>query len=356
MKISFDLTALMRRELTGIGVYVKNLFDHLRAHPDLELHGRWRLSRFVKRDLLVPHVGTGTRPYIPLISDLNPGGIALHHGSDFRIPRHGRFAKVVTIHDLVIHEEGLVDERFAREGAAKLRRTLLECRPDRIITISRFTAERLAELYPALEPVIRTVPLGVDARRFSPAAPGRRPIDAPYALSVGSVEKRKNLATTIRAFELARERGTELHLVIAGGGGHGAESIDAMIAASAHRDAIHRLGFVPDQDLPDLYRGAAMFLYPSLYEGFGIPIIEGMASGVPVLTSDRGAMAEVAGSAALLADPTSPESIAVAMLRLLDDTDLRTTLREQGLRRAAGFTWARCARETVEVYREVAGR
>lgn len=355
MNLSLDLTALMRRELTGIGVYVRSLLEHLRVRPDVNVHGTWRLSRFAKRELLALHVPAGTGPYIPFLSGLNIGGIDVHHGPDFRIPRRGRFAKVVTVHDLVIHEKGLVDERFASEGIAKLRYTLLDCRPDRIITISRFTARRLAELYPALEPIIRTVPLGVDPRRFTPGSPGKRIVDAPYILSVGSVEKRKNLSNSIRAFEMAREQGADVHLVIAGCGGHGVERIDEAIASSPHRTAIHKLGFVPDQDLPDLYRGAEMFLYPSLYEGFGIPIIEGMASGTPVITSDRGAMAEVAGDAAMLVDPTSPESIADGMMRLLHDSAVRGKLRRAALGRAAGFTWSRCAAGTLDVYREVIG-
>lgn len=358
MKLLLDVTSLMRRDLTGIGVYVKSLLDHLRAEPGVELRGCWRLDRFRKRDDLPHHITENVGPYIPILSALNMSGYQLFHGPDFRIPKRGRFRKVVTIHDLVIREEGLVDERFAREGIAKMERTLFECRPDRIITVSAFTRTKLLEHYPALEPITHAIPLGVDAAKFGGPI-GEHQIErvralspGPYLLSVGSVEKRKNLAGSIRAFELLRGSHRDLTLLIAGGAGHGVEEIDAMIAASPAAGAIRRLGFVDDALLVALYRHAACFLYPSLYEGFGLPILEAMAAGAPVVTSDRGAMAEAAGDAALLADPTLPDDIAARIALLLDDEDRRERCVHAGRERAAEFTWKRTATETLEVYRD----
>ncbi len=355
MRVLLDVTALMRPGLTGIGVYVAGLWRALRAADGVDLEGRWRLARFAKRAMIRRHIEGPMGPRVPLLTDINLRGYDIFHGPDFRIPRFGRYRRVVTIHDLVIHEEGLVDERFAAEGITKLRRTLLECRPDHIITVSEFTRRRLAELYPETASITTAVPLGVEADRFTvgrddrtPPAP---PCRGPFLLMVGSVEKRKNIETAIRAFELLREEVRDLGLVIAGMDGHRAEDVTAAIAASPARGAIHRLGFVDEPMLAALYRNASAFLYPSLYEGFGLPILEAMSAGVPVITSNHGAMAEAAGHAALLVAPTDAVALAEAARALLFDADRARRLVELGRERARAHTWRLCAERTLEAYR-----
>lgn len=355
MRVLLDVTALMRPGLTGIGVYVAGLWRALRAMEGVEPEGRWRLARFARRAMIRRHIEGPMGPRIPLLSDMNLRGYDVFHGPDFRIPRFGRYRRVVTIHDLVIHEGGLVDERFAAEGIAKLRRTLLECRPDHIITVSEFTRRRLAELYPETAPITTAVPLGVDAARFtvgrddmpSPELPCR----GPFLLTVGSVERRKNIETTIRAFELLRGEVRDLELVIAGLDGHRADDVTAAIAASPVRGAIHRLGFVDEPTLAALYREASAFLYPSLYEGFGLPILEAMSAGAPVITSNHGAMAEAAGDAALLVPATDAVALADAVRSVLFDTDRARRLVELGRERASAHTWAACAERTIAAYR-----
>ncbi|MDB5033369.1 MAG: glycosyl transferase, group 1 [Chlorobi bacterium] len=353
MNVLLDVTAAMRPDLTGIGVYASNLMRHLALRPDLNVRGVWRLARHKRRRWLPLHLASPARPYLPLLSGLNLTGHDIYHGTDFRIPAWGRFRTVVTIHDLVVHENGLVDGRFAAEGIAKLERTLFRHRPDRIITVSGFTRDRLIGQYPALAPITHAVHLGVDPRFAAddgmplPEAIGNRP----YILSVGSVEKRKNLMATVRAFEEIYRHHPELRLLIAGGSGHGAEDIDAMIRSSSATEAMVRLGFVADAMLPALYRNATCFLYPSLYEGFGLPILEAMAAGCPVVTSNRGAMAEVAGDAALLADPGEPDDIAAKVLQAIGEDGERGRMIAAGRERAAYSTWDRCAAETVAVYR-----
>jgi glycosyltransferase involved in cell wall biosynthesis len=168
----------------------------------------------------------------------------------------------------------------------------------------------------------------------------------------GTIEKRKNLTRVIRAFEIIHEKERDLQLVIAGGEGHGVEEINEQIDRSSHRVAIHRLGFVSDEMLVSLYRDAIALLYPSLYEGFGIPILEAMAAGCPVITSKIGAMAEVADNAALLVDPNDTDEMVAAMERVIYDTGLRESLIAAGLNRARERTWERCTEETLGVYRE----
>ncbi len=172
-------------------------------------------------------------------------------------------------------------------------------------------------------------------------------------LGVGSVEPRKNLVRTVEALALLRARGLPHHLVLAGAAYFGDGPVHSAIVRLGLEDRVHVLGFVPDEDLPALYTLADAFVYPSLYEGFGIPVLEAMACGTPVAASNATAIPEVAGRAALLFDPTDVEAIAGALARLLDDDVTARRLRSDGQIQAARFSWERTARETLKVYRRV---
>jgi glycosyltransferase involved in cell wall biosynthesis len=182
--------------------------------------------------------------------------------------------------------------------------------------------------------------------RYGLGAPGS------YLLYVGTVQPRKNLARLIDAFaQVARQEagGAALRLVIAGKRGWLTEEIERRAAASGVAGQVLFPGFVADADLPALLSGALAFVFPSLYEGFGMPVLEAMACATPVLTSTTSALPEVAGDAALLVDPHDTEAIAEGIARLLSDAALRERLRERGMQRAAQFTWHRCASETLRV-------
>ncbi|MBL7986880.1 MAG: glycosyltransferase family 4 protein [Chlorobi bacterium] len=363
MKLLFDVTPLMRRSLTGVGVYTANLLQGLlqRQQEDFRLLPTWKASRFRQRRLLRHHLSVRTSPYLPFISDLNIQGYDLFHGPDFKLPRHGRLKKVVTVHDLGVYQEGLLDERFAAEGRVKFETMLFGCRPDRIITVSKFTRNQLIERFPQFEAITHAIPLGVNSRLFpadantpSPA-PSFTPDARPYLLFVGAVERRKNLRNIIKATELLIERGNNLELKIVGGDGYDAQAINQQIRESRHGQRMVRIGFVSNGELSQLYQGAVGFLYPSLYEGFGLPILEAMSAGCPVITSNCGAMLEVSGRAALHADPNSPESIAAQAEVLLQQSEVRENLVTAGKAHAAGFGWERCVAETVRVYQELVG-
>jgi glycosyltransferase involved in cell wall biosynthesis len=177
-----------------------------------------------------------------------------------------------------------------------------------------------------------------------------------FILYVGTLEPRKNVARLIRSYRLLRQEGIRHGLVIAGGRGWLCDDV----FEAANRDGLGGdvvfTGHVPEEDLPTLYQAADVFAYPSLYEGFGLPVLEAMACGVPVVCSDQASLPEVAGEAALLVDPTEVREIAAALARVLHDGDLRQRMVDQGLERARQFTWERAARNVLSVYREVAGR
>jgi glycosyltransferase involved in cell wall biosynthesis len=259
---------------------------------------------------------------------------------------------VVTIHDL-----GYLSQPEAHSPRA--RRVLdLTTRwnaraASAVIAISGQTRDDLLRQYGTPSDKIHVVHSGLDHARFRVLEPADIAValDAagvrrPYLLFLSTVQPRKNVTRLIEAFEgLADDT---LQLVIAGRSGWLSAPIEQRIAQSPARGRILRLGHVPDALVPALYNGAAVFALPSLYEGFGMGVLEAMASGYPVVTSDRSSLPEVAGEAALLVDPTDTRALRAALERALDPLE-RLALVEMGLRRAAEFTWERTARATLAV-------
>jgi glycosyltransferase involved in cell wall biosynthesis len=231
----------------------------------------------------------------------------------------------------------------------------------RIICVSSYTGERLAERFPATRDRIRVIGEGVDDR-FRPQPEGAvrsfrdsYALDRPYVLFVGVLEPRKNLDRLVRAYELAVARTGAPHLlVLIGAIGWKQEAALRAIEQSPLSDRIRLLGYVPERHLPAAYSGADAFLYPSLHEGFGLPPLEAMACGVPVLTSNVTSLPEVVGDAAICVDPSDVEAIAWELERLLSDTALRAQLAARGLRRAQEFCWDKVAERTMAVYEEAA--
>jgi glycosyltransferase involved in cell wall biosynthesis len=220
------------------------------------------------------------------------------------------------------------------------------------------TADALREIRPAVRR-IEVVPLGTEMkgppREKVELVQARHGVRSPYVLWVGTLEPRKNLERTVQGFAHAVTEAEldEVQLCLVGPRGWLRGDPGELLAG--RRDRVRWLGSVPRDELPALYAGAEAFVFPSLAEGFGLPVLEAMACGAPVVTSDRSALPEVAGDAALLCDPTDPGSIGEAVGRVLRDRDLAGRLRRAGLERAAGYTWDRMARETASRYRELVG-
>ncbi len=179
-------------------------------------------------------------------------------------------------------------------------------------------------------------------------------IDYPYILYVGSLEPRKNVERLIEAFiQLKKRRQINGKLVISGIKGWAYQSIFDKVASSGTEKEIIFTGFVPNESLPFLYNGASAFVYPSLYEGFGLPVLEAMACGVPVVTSNVSSLPEVAGDAAILINPYSVDELADGIWRILSDKELRNQCIKKGIERAKLFTWERCAKNTLDAFNEV---
>jgi glycosyltransferase involved in cell wall biosynthesis len=289
------------------------------------------------------------RPKVESVS----GPVDLVHATAVAVPPCDA-PLVMTIHDLAFLADPTQatrhGNRFFRRGTELARR-----HAELVLVPSEATAQECRDAGFAPDR-LRVVPWGVDALPISPdeAAAVRRAhgIDRPYVLFVGTIEPRKNLRGVVEGMRQVAGRGVDL--VVAGPEGWN-EDLDARAAVLEGTDVrVHRLGYLPLHDLAALHQGARAFCFPSLREGFGMPVLEAMAQGAPVVTSAGTSTAEVAGDAALLVDPTDHEAIGGALARILDDPELAADLGRRGRARSATFTWARTAELTAAAYAEVA--
>jgi glycosyltransferase involved in cell wall biosynthesis len=267
------------------------------------------------------------------------GDLDVFHFSDWMYPAQRAGLRATTVHDLVpVHFPDLVHPRTYRMHTAKLANAVGTC--DVIFTNSRFTADDLHERLRVAPQRTHVAYPGIDPR-FAAEGP-RRDLDGPYVLSVSTLEPRKNLSALVRAFQLVRRERPELVLAVVG-----AEPPGGAHTAALDGEGVRRLGFVPDDELVRLYRGASAFAYPSIYEGFGMPIVEAMASRTPVVASDHPSLDEASGSAAVRADPADPEAFAAAIEAALTLGDGRL---DEGVRHASAFTWRACGEAVLRGY------
>jgi len=377
MRIGIEATAALEGRRTGVGNYVAQLLAGLEA---LDAGGAGiELTLFANRDA---QQGAGSpaglpRPYdrdrLPIrtlwmqlglprsIARLRPD---LCHFPNHLAPVLRRIESpfVVTIHDMAVYR----CPRYQPLKTTSIHRALIPAvarRASIVLTVSESARQDILEHLRLPEERVRVVYEGVHAAFHEAPSPSqvqalraRLGLQCPYILNVGTLEPRKNHLGLIEAYErLVRQQRVPHHLVLAGGRGWRNRALLARLTSSGLRDRIHLLGYVQDADLPALYHGADAFAFPSWYEGFGLPVLEAFTCGVPTLISSDPALREVAGLGnALIADPSCPEEMAGALHRLLSDGPLRAALRLRGIRRAREFSWERCARQTLEVYREAA--
>jgi len=346
-QVLFDVTALLHPKLSGVGMYVKNLANGISNHPDLDVHHVYKGTRYLRRKYLKNHFSHSASSFRHF-SWRKSGKETIFHGPDFRLICKNNLKTVVTIHDLAFYEEGLLDPRFAARGREKLEAMLNKQRPDRIITVSGFIKERIEEKFPDYQGRVHVVYHGMGHIRSSYFE--RDKSAAPYILFVGNIERRKNVIGVIKAFEIVKREHPDLNLCLVGGRGFDGERVEQYAVKSKFADSIKMMGHVDDQELMNLYQHASAFVYPSFYEGFGIPIIEAYSCGCPVITSNMGAMKEVAGDAATLVDPYEIEDVAEKISQLVGDESLREHFKIVGMKRAQSFTWDQAVTDTVKVY------
>jgi len=341
VKIALDATYSVGDEPSGIGVYSREMLcGFARAHPEVQFEFCYRphAYRAARADSLPPNARRRL-----LAAPFSPHGVDLFHGLNQRLPRK-RFARsVATFHDLFVltgeYSTPEFRERFtgqARDAAS---------RADAIIAVSEFTKRQVVDV------------LGVEASRVYVVHHGTTRWPAPagvlrerFILSVGSIQKRKNTARLVEAFEGVDK---SWRLVLAGGEGYGAAEIRERIRRSCASERVMVTGYVSKAELAAWYARASVFAFPSLDEGFGMPVLEAMSAGIPVVTSNRSALPEVAGDAALLVDPEETAALTEALRDLTRNSDLREKLSAKGLKRAGLFTWEQAVQQTWAVYGRV---
>jgi len=298
------------------------------------------------------------RLHLPLAADLLTGACDLYHAPDFTLPPLRRARGIVTIHDLSFlrvpdcADPGLRAflERATPAAVARATRVLADSENTRrdLIALLDVPATKINVVTPGVEPHFRRE---TDAVRLA-AVRQRYGLPERFILSVGTLEPRKNFAGLIRAYgRLRRARALPHALVIAGRPGWLYEEIYRQVERDQLADSVRFLGFVADADLPALYTLADLFAYPSRYEGFGIPVLEAMACGTPVVTSDNSSLPEVAGDAARLIRAEDTDMLAQAMAEVIEDSTLRHAMIARGYAQARRFTWHNSARAALEAYR-----
>lgn len=368
--------------LTGIGRYALELARGMPEHPDIRQVRYFVLKGWAPLQSLLNAEGGGgvhtasskpslrsklagnrfaVRAYHALVPHLQRWQLkdhanAIYHSPNYFLPPFaGR--TVATIHDLSHH---LYPQFHPAARIDYMRRALPESldRADHLITDAESVRQELIEHFGYPAERITAIPLAANSAFRPHSAQEIQATLAPlrlqphgYSLYVGTIEPRKNLDRLLAAYEsLPQALRMRYPLVMAGGAGWCSENTHKRMSSAANAGWLHYLRYVAQADLPALYAGARVFVYPSLYEGFGLPVLEAMASGAPVITSNCSSLPEVVGTAALQVQPEDVTQLAASLSRALQDDTWRANAREAGLARAAQFSWQRCIDQTVRVY------
>jgi glycosyltransferase involved in cell wall biosynthesis len=362
------------RPVTGIGRYIVDLLSALRAcHPEIEITLLTPAGRQpTALDSWIRDRTIHSARRLPAMMTLGPFEIALaaralsldvvHDltgGSYFLLPRRlAPFARVVTIHDMVPFvypetHEPLTNVLFRRY----IPRTLGLV--DRVVTVSDSAKADIQRFYGIDGDKVTAIHNGV-APRFRPplaeditATLRMHQIEPPYFLAVGSIQARKNLETLFEAFARLRDAGFAHRLVVVGQKAWKSQGVFQRLYDLGIAECVVLTGYVDDRDLPALYAGADCFVFPSLYEGFGLPPLEAMACGTPVVAARTSSLPEVAGDAAILVEPRDVDGFAAAIRSIVQQPDVARDMKARGLARARSFTWERAAAVHAAIYKEV---
>jgi glycosyltransferase involved in cell wall biosynthesis len=371
MRIAFDGTTLTPGR-TGVGYYTEHLLQHLAREVAVTGDEIVVVSNKTidTQQPLPQHVRVHEGHRFPIrigwmqmrataaLAELQPD---VAHFTNGMMPIGSTVATVVTVHDMSLRlyprchplRRLLLNRplmHLAIQQAATIVTVSHSARRD-LLNLHGVAPERVSVVHEAASPVFRPISdrvlLSAVRRRYS--LPER------FMLYVGTIEPRKNLMRLMSAFAEARKAGIQQHLVCVGPYGWASRDLTGHIERLGIRDAVHFTGYLPFEHLPAIYNLGDFFAFPSLYEGFGLPVVEAMASGLPVLTSNTSSLGEIAADAAETIDPTDTEAMTDAIYRLATDAELRRDRAERGLRRARNFSWTQTARQMLAVYHRAAG-
>ncbi len=373
MRVLIDASGVTKKK-AGVGVYAKNLIDRLTVLPDLQLfvvaqdddpdfnypaHPQVQTIRLASRLLRkTPVRMLWEQAVLPFL--LKKYRIDVLHSLHYSFPLlRGRTKGVVTVHDMTffslpemhLRSKQIYFQFFLRKSATHA---------DAIIVISESARRDYVDRLGSPRGMLSVIHHG-KAETFAPCRENsclhpvlsRYGLPDRYILYIGTIEPRKNLVRLLEAFARVAPEHPDISLVIAGMKGWMYDDLFHRVLELGMERRVHFPGFIAEEDKPALLCGAEVFAYVSLYEGFGLPVLEALACGIPTVTSNTSSIPEVAGDAALLVDPLSVDQIATALKRLLEDEHLRLQLQTAAVRQAAKFTWPATAKQTLQVYRDV---
>ena len=369
MKLALDVSAVPPR-LAGAGRYIGELARRVPAtgvettlvtrRDDASRWHDWSPSTHIAS--IIPNARPSRLLYEAWLAGQSSTArsVDVWHSPHYTMPHRSQASTVVTVHDLAFFDRS--SHRLRSRMYLGALTTIAVKRARRIICVSEFTRDGLVKRFPQVEERVRVVGEGV-ADSFRPQAAGvvdafrtRHQLERPYVLFVGTNEPRKNLPSLVAAFAKVAQALPDLRLVLAGGAGWKNDQLDAAIAASGVASRVLRTGYLGEGDIPALLRRAAAVAYPAFVEGFGLPALEALSCGAPLVTSENSAMSEITGDAALLVPPLDVNGLAEAISTLVAGGAEVARRRRQGIERAAGFTWQLSAARHLEAYRLAAER
>ena len=366
VRLAYDCTYALSPP-TGVGTFAAAVLERLVARPDIDVTGyavAWRESQAVaaavgpsvpiasRCDVLSPRYTRAlwrrsNRPPIEWIT----GRVDVVHSPNFIVPPARRAAMVATVHDLTFVHHPELCTPDTRDWYPALITKAIE-RGAWLHAVSGFVRDELVEFMGAHPDRVVVVPNATDPLPDADASDGRVLAGAErFVLALGTVEPRKNLPRLIAAWDRVADTDHDLHLVIAGAPGWGSAALDAAVVTARHGDRVHVLGWVDAPGRSALLRAAEVLAYPSLYEGFGIPPLEAMSVGTPVLAGRVGALVETCGDAAVFVDPGDTDDIAAGLVRLTTDDAERARVTAAGHVRVGEFSWDRTTDGIVDLYR-----
>jgi glycosyltransferase involved in cell wall biosynthesis len=374
MRIGYDLRPFLREE-TGVGVYFKNLLFSLakmdRLHEYFLFSSSWKdrfdpdkIPPFDKKtsvDLRVPVKAINFLWYRlgwPSLDFFFGTKLDLTHSpTPLPLPTAGK--KIITVYDLFFLEfPDLTNDEARRNFSRGIERSVKNA--DGIVTISHFTEEHLVRQFSIDREKIRVISPGIDLSHWAQIQSQEAErikkkygLPSEFLLFVGAFEPRKNLQNLLKALKIVHRRFGKIPLVLVGRKGRDSETVRKVIGQLGMDDWVKMPGYVGDTELRYIYRQASVFVFPSLWEGFGIPLLEAMACRLPIVTSRTSAIPEIAQDAAAYANPRAPEDIAARIIQVLEDQDLRDNLVSEGEKRVEFFSWEKVAAQALEFYRSV---
>jgi len=362
------LLALNNRRDTGISRYIQNLIYHFGA-----TNPQYRYTAFLgdKRFQSTTYCST----YHSLFPTTNPAirafgqlflqpfrnykqKINLFHATSIVVPITTNCPLIVTIHDLIHEHYGFIPLHHRLFFNAIIKFSIE--RSKTVITVSQYVRQDIINRYDISPEKICAIHIGVDHQFANFSSSNieifkiRKGLSEPFILFLGTIEIRKNIEGLLKSYARWYKREKKIPVLVIGGGmGWQHQKIVQLVEKFGLENMVVFTGYIPQEELPYWYNAATFFVLPSLFEGFGIPILESMACGTPVITSNVTSMPEVAGDAAILVDPTNIEMLAHAMQLVANNPDLRQAMREKGFQQAAKFSWQKTAQETVAIYGKV---